>query len=280
MIIKCWGSRGSIPVSGKAYEKYGGDTTCLEIRTRNDEIIIVDAGTGIRRLGKRLIEEQRFQYHLIFTHAHWDHIIGFPFFKPIYLKQAELTIHQCPFEDQFVKKMISKTISPPNFPLRYQDINASITYSEGCPDPFTIGRVGIIPIDLSHPNGGKGYKFLEDGKTFVFLTDNELGYLHAGGLPREDYLDFIQDADLLLHDAEYTPEEYKLYREFGHSSYVDVVNLALEAGVKKLGLFHLNQDRTDQDMDGIVETCRKIIANRGRTMECFAAGVDMTFDLV
>jgi ribonuclease BN (tRNA processing enzyme) len=176
--------------------------------------------------------------------------------------------------------MISKTISPPNFPLRYQDINASITYSEGCPDPFTIGRVGIIPIDLSHPNGGKGYKFLEDGKTFVFLTDNELGYLHAGGLPREDYLDFIQDADLLLHDAEYTPEEYKLYREFGHSSYVDVVNLALEAGVKKLGLFHLNQDRTDQDMDGIVETCRKIIANRGRTMECFAAGVDMTFDLV
>ncbi|MBU4318922.1 MAG: MBL fold metallo-hydrolase [Proteobacteria bacterium] len=280
MIIKCWGSRGSIPVSGREYDHFGGDTTCLEIRTKNDEIIILDAGTGIRRLGKQLIAEKRFQYHLIFTHAHWDHILGFPFFKPIYLKQAQLIIHQCPFEDDFVKKMISKTISPPNFPLRYQDISASIQYKEGCPDPFTIGSVRIIPIELSHPNGGKGYKFIEDGKTFVFLTDNELGYVHPGGLPREDYLDYIQDADLLFHDAEYTPEEYKVYREFGHSSFTDVLDLALDAGVKKLGLFHLNQDRSDQDMNRMIKTCRKIIADRGSNLECFAAGTDMTFDLV
>ena len=102
MYIKCWGSRGSTPVSGKNYLKYGGDTTCIEIRTKNDDIIIVDAGTGIRRLGNQLIAEGRYRYSFIFTHAHWDHLMGFPFFKPLYFKHAELQMHRCPFQSKFV----------------------------------------------------------------------------------------------------------------------------------------------------------------------------------
>ncbi|MBW1725327.1 MAG: MBL fold metallo-hydrolase, partial [Deltaproteobacteria bacterium] len=96
MHIKCWGSRGSIPVSGKDFIKYGGDTTCLEIRTKSDDIIIVDAGTGIRRLGNRLIHENRYKYNIIFTHAHWDHLMGFPFFKPLYSEAAEFRMYRCP----------------------------------------------------------------------------------------------------------------------------------------------------------------------------------------
>jgi phosphoribosyl 1,2-cyclic phosphodiesterase len=279
MYIKCWGSRGSTPVSGEEYIKYGGDTTCLEIRTKNDEIIIIDAGSGIRRLGNKLLEEKRYKYHLIFTHAHWDHIMGFPFFKPIYLKQTEIKVYRCPFQGQFVEKMISKVLSPPNFPVKYTDISASITYAEGCPDPFDIGSIKIVPIRLSHPNGGNGYKFIEDGKTFVFLTDNELGFVHPGGLPYDDYLEFSTGADLLIHDAEYSPEEYEKFIEWGHSSYSQAVGLGLESGASKLGLFHTNQDRTDRQMDDIVDICNKMVSDRGKTMECFSTACDMCFDL-
>ena len=108
MKITCWGSRGSIPVSGKEYLKYGGDTTCLEIRTKSDDIIIVDAGTGVRKLGNKLMEEERYEYHFIFTHAHWDHVMGFPFFKPIFSERAKLMAHKCPFHSQFVETVLSK----------------------------------------------------------------------------------------------------------------------------------------------------------------------------
>jgi phosphoribosyl 1,2-cyclic phosphodiesterase len=279
MHIKCWGSRGSTPVFGEEYIKYGGDTTCLEIRTKNDDIIIIDAGSGIRRLGNKLLEEKRFKYHLIFTHAHWDHLMGFPFFKPIYLKQTEIKVYRCPFQGKYVEKMISRVLSPPHFPVKYADISASITYAEGCPDAFDIGSIKIVPIRLSHPNGGSGYKFIEDGKTFVFLTDNELGFVHPGGLSYDDYLQFSADADLLIHDAEYSPEEYEKFIEWGHSSYVQAVELGLDSGALKLGLFHTNQDRTDLQMDEIVDICNHMVWDRHKIMECFSTAWDMTFDL-
>ena len=175
--------------------------------------------------------------------------------------------------------MITKVMTPPNFPVKYSEINAKILYVEESPDKIEIGSVTVIPIPLSHPNKGRGYKFIEDGKTFVFLTDNELGYIHPGGMPVENYLEFSSDADLLIHDAEYTRQEYEAHTTWGHSAYTDVIDLALNAGVKKLGLFHLNQERTDRDMDEIVKASRKIIAKKGSDIECFAVGRDMTFNL-
>jgi len=279
MYIKCWGSRGSIPVSGKEYLKYGGDTTCLEIRTNSDDLIIIDAGTGIRRLGNLLIDEKRNRYHFLFTHAHWDHVMGFPYFKPLYSKHAKFRMHRCPFHSKFVESIISKVMAPPNFPVKYSDIRAELSYEKACPVEFEIGSVKVVPIAISHPNGGSGYKFIEDSKSFVFLTDNELGFIHPGGLPYQDYVKFSSEADLLIHDAEYTPKEYKTFIDWGHSVYTDVLNLAFEAGVKKVGLFHLNQDRTDREMNKIVKTCGKILAEKGSSMECFAVGCDMTFEL-
>lgn len=279
MLIKCWGSRGSIPVSGPEYVKYGGDTTCIEIRSRSGEIIIVDAGTGIRRLGNKLIKEKETRYNFIFTHAHWDHLMGFPFFKPLYSKNTEIRMHRCPFPRRFVENMINTVMAPPNFPVKYSDLKARFVYEEGCPTNFAIGSVAIEPIPLSHPNRGSGYKFIEDGKSFVFLTDNELDFVHPGGCTYADYVRFAKGADLLFHDAEYTDEEYRLTREWGHSRYREALDLALEAEVRQFGLFHLNQERTDAKMDVIVAACRDIIAERGRTLECMGVSTDMEFTL-
>jgi phosphoribosyl 1,2-cyclic phosphodiesterase len=279
MLIRCWGARGSIPVSGPEYIKYGGETTCLEIRTNSDDIIIVDAGTGIRKLGNKLIKEGRYRYNFILTHGHWDHLMGFPFFKPLFLEHPEIIMHRGPFHKKFMESMFSKVMAPPNFPVRYSNLKARIIHNEGHPEKFEIGSMTVIPIQISHPNTGKGYKFIEDGKSFVFLTDNELGFTHPGGLHHKEYMAFCKEADLLIHDAEYTPQEYKLLIEWGHSSFMDVLELAFKAGVKQLGLFHHNQERTDAEVDEIVEACQKVIQKRNSTLKCFAVGAGMSFEL-
>ncbi len=279
MYIKCWGSRGSIPVSGKMYYEHGGDTTCLEIRARSGELIIVDAGTGIRRLGNLLMTEGPRRIHLIFTHAHWDHVMGFPFFKPIYSDAFDIRMYRCPFP-RYVEKMLTQVMMPPFFPVRFSQVAANITYHpEDHPAFFEIGSIRVFPIDLSHPNTGKGFKFIEGDKTFVFITDNELFHPHPKGLDFQTYAAFSEGADLLIHDGEYTPREYEKYKSFGHSTYLHALDLGLAAGVRKLGLFHLNQDRTDREMRGLVKECRAIIRRKRRRMACVAVKANMVFDL-
>jgi len=277
MLIRCWGARGSIPVSGREYERYGGDTPCVEIRTNDDHIVIIDAGTGIRRLGKRLLAENRHEYTMIFTHTHWDHVMGFPFFKPIYLTGTRIDLAGCPFTRSSFRTLIASVMSPPYFPVNFGDIEADIRYQESCQGTFQIGGMTVTPIPISHPNQGRGYRFEEGGRSFVFLTDNELTYRHPGGLEYEDYRAFAKNADLLVHDAEYLPEDYLLTRTWGHSVYTDAVRLALDAGVARFGLFHHNQDRTDEAVDGMVDDCRRIAT--GRPLACFALHQDMEIEL-
>jgi phosphoribosyl 1,2-cyclic phosphodiesterase len=279
MLIRCWGARGAIPVSGQEYLKYGGDTTCIEIRTKGDEIIIVDAGSGIRRLGNRLHSENRHEYHMIFTHAHWDHLIGFPFFKPLHSRKTLIKMTGCPFAQVSIKEMISRVMRPPNFPVKYSDLRAQIDYGDTCDTSFTIGSVTVDPIPLSHPNFGNGYKFTEDGKTFVFITDNELTFKHPGGLDYEDYLRFSANSDLLVHDAEYSDKDYKIKKEWGHTAYKDALKLAMEANAKKFVLFHHNKERTDKDLDLIVSDCQNIIEENGSSMACIAATQEMEIEL-
>lgn len=281
MRIKCWGSRGSIPVSGKEYLKYGGDTTCIEIRSNDNNIIIIDAGSGIRRLGNSLIKEKEREINIIFTHAHWDHILGFPFFKPLYIKDTKLNMMGAPVAQKSIKQIISKTMQAPNFPVRFEDMKANIWYFDGDLSAWSgIKGLSIESIPTSHPNHGMGYKFTENGKTFVFITDNELTYIHPGGLRFSDYTEFARGADILFHDSEFLPEEYnKLTKTWGHSVYLDSLNLALEAGVKKFGLFHHNQDRTDEQIDKMVSNCNRIIKEKDSNMECFAVAKDMEIEM-
>lgn len=271
MVIKFWGVRGSVPVSGIEYIKYGGSTTCVEITTKNGGTIIVDAGTGIRKLGIKLTSEKRKNINLIFTHAHWDHIMGFPFFKPLYAKETKIKMFGCPFAQESVKGLFSETMHPPYFPVNFNDIGAEISYNKSCKREFRIDTVEITPVPLSHPNSGLGYKFTEDGKSFVFLTDNELAYRHKGGLDFAGYVKFCRNADLLIHDAEFTANEYKFTETWGHSVFNDALRLAFTAGVKRFILWHHNQERTDTALDKIVAACRKIIEKNGESLNCFAA---------
>jgi phosphoribosyl 1,2-cyclic phosphodiesterase len=279
MYIKCWGSRGSIAVSGAEYLKYGGDTTCMEIRTQSGDIIVVDAGTGIRRLGSLLTAERHKRIHLIFTHAHLDHICGFPFFNPLFQPEVEIRMYRCPFNTNFGKAVLSSFMAAPYFPIPYSKIRAQMVYPDACPRRFQIGSVTIDPIGMNHPNGGSGYKFTENGKSFVFLTDNELGFQHQKKISFQDYVDFARHVDLLIHDGEYTPEEYTMVRGWGHSTYTDAVKLAVAADVKQLGIFHANQERTDREMDDIAKRAKKILIDQGSAIECTAVSAGMTFNL-
>ncbi|MCG8687247.1 MAG: MBL fold metallo-hydrolase [Desulfobacterales bacterium] len=276
MRIKCWGSRGSISVSGKEYVKYGGDTTCLEIQANSGETIIVDAGTGIRRLGKSLVKRDVKECYMLLTHTHWDHIIGLPFFHPLLCADTTLKVQDRTFGGISTKEVIDEVMKTPFFPVRIEDYHADILFDASLNDSFTIGSVSIESIATSHSKDSLGFKFTENGKTFVFLTDNELGYAHRKGLTKEKYINFSKGADILFHDAEYTAEEYKCKVGWGHSSVDDVLDLAVKAGVGQLGLIHLNQDRTDDQMDDIVDQCNLFLNNQNNSIQCY--GVSYTFE--
>ncbi|HAF96653.1 MAG: metal-dependent hydrolase [Elusimicrobia bacterium GWC2_51_8] len=270
MKIKFWGARGSIPVCGKKYLKYGGSTTCLELRSQKNELIVIDAGSGIRLLGKELLKNPHNDFNMLFTHSHWDHVMGFPFFAPIYSKKTKIRIRGCSFSPDSVREIIAKTMQPPGFPVKFEEISAKFEFDSVCAAGFDIGHVRIVPVELSHPNRGLGYKFLEDGRSFVFLTDNELGFIHPDGRSPRDYAAFCHGADLLVHDADYNDSEYPRRKTWGHSTYRQAVDLALEAGVSVLGLFHHNQDRSDAEVDAAVAECSGIFRGRGSKTKCVA----------
>ena len=277
MYIKCWGSRGSVPVSGRDFLKYGGDTTCIQVVAKSGETVIIDAGTGIRNLGATLDKIQT--CYLLLTHAHWDHVAGLSFFRPLFSKNKVVEIQNHTFSGLTVEKILDTLIAPPFFPITPRDLKATIRFRKDLLKEFSIGSLGIKTIELSHPNGAIGFRFTEDGKSFVFLTDNELGFDHPGNAGFEAYLSFAKDADLLFHDGEFTPEEYLTRMGWGHSTYGAALDLAVMAGAKRLGLFHLNQDRTDREVDRIQEECQAIIRSEGWQIECFAVACGMEFNL-
>ena len=278
MIIKCYGSRGSLPVSGKQFLKYGGDTTCLMIRAKSGDIIIIDAGSGIRKLGNELLNEDINVFHVLFTHLHWDHVMGFPFFKPLYFKKNTVIIHKCYFDIKILEKSVNAIMKPPNFPIKLNEMAAEVKFERDMkPVPFDIGSVHIEPITLSHPNYGMGYKLTEEGKSFVFLTDNELDHKHPGGHETRVYEQFVKDADMLFHDAQYTASDYHITHGWGHSEYIKVVDMAISAGVVRLGLFHHNPDRTDAEIDEILTQLGLYIKNKGVVLRCFGVCGDMEY---
>ena len=278
MIIRCWGARGSIPVCGKDYLRYGGNTTCLEIQNNNGDILLVDAGSGIREAGNALVATGRLNVTLLLTHGHWDHIMGFPFFKPLYQPQVEITVVGEAFAQDSIKDILAQIMSAPYFPINYDEVRANVIYADRCGDIFPLGDLSVESIALSHPNRASGYKFTQSGKTFVFFTDNELGLDHEGAAGYDSYVSFCRDADLLVHDAEYKDDEYSGKRGWGHSTVGQVAKLALDAGVKRLGLFHHNQDRRDDEIDDMVAGCCALMARAGAKTDCFGVsqGMEMT----
>jgi phosphoribosyl 1,2-cyclic phosphodiesterase len=287
MFIRCWGARGSIPVSGPKFEKYGGDTTCMEIRSKKGEILIIDAGSGLRNLGYSLVKEKVGRINMLFTHAHLDHLMGFPFFAPLFLKATKLTIQGPRLNKSSFHDVMADFLGQPYFPVQLgdKDIRSKLSFVDIDTNPFNIGSLRIIPIELSHPkNGGRGYRIEEGGRSFVFLTDNELGYIHGGGRSFEEYVEFSRGADLLIHDAEYTQKDYRHIlavseQPWGHSLFTDAALLAVEANVARFGLFHHNQKRTDAQVDAMVKSAQGLIKKKHSRVECFGVGDSFTMTL-
>jgi phosphoribosyl 1,2-cyclic phosphodiesterase len=281
--VRCWGARGSIPVSGPEFVRYGGDTTCIEIRSKNDALLVIDAGTGIRRLGCQLLEQGREDLTLLFTHTHWDHVLGLPFFKLLYNPKVRIDLYGSPGLQGNIAKLLARVMAPPLFPLPFNELPSRLTGLEWRGESLQVDSLRVTRIALSHPNLGAGYRIEEDGKSFVFLTDNELSQHHRGGRSFEEYVAFCREADLLVHDAEYTPEEYPSRRGWGHSHFEDAARLAKTAGVKTLGLFHHNQERTDDGLDELVRRTREALsgpgAGGGPAPACLALTQNSCFDL-
>ena len=292
MRLTFWGVRGSIPTPGKHTVRYGGNTPSSELRLDDDKLIILDAGTGIRNFGDYLINNgESIKAHLLVTHPHWDHIQGFPFFKPAFISGNELTIVGTERPERFLREIISDQMNHIYFPVQLHDLKAKIHFvpvrEEG---EMMIHDAKVKMVYVNHPGFTIGYRIEYRGKTLVYISDNEpFDRAAAANLtnfetvvkekyattkdsdPNQRIFDFCRGADVLIHDATYTPEEYLDRVGWGHSHYLFTLRVAAEANVKRLYLFHHDQNHSDDKVDDILKKCKKEVKSRGYKFECEAA---------
>ena len=271
--VQCWGTRGSIPSPGPATAGYGGNTTCLEV-TAGDRRIIFDAGTGIRILGKKLMQEGGPRRASIFlTHFHWDHIQGFPFFAPVYNPDFDLRIVGPVQEGLSVESLFAGQMGPIYFPIPYRALSASLTFDHLQEGSWAEDGFLIRTMRMRHPSHTVGYRVEAFGRALVFIPDNELegGSYPVSGRWRDDLEEFVAGADLLFHDAMFTDEEYSARRGWGHSTYRQTLDLAGNTGVKELFLFHHAPERSDAALELILDRCRSEILSRGWALRVHAA---------
>jgi phosphoribosyl 1,2-cyclic phosphodiesterase len=254
MHIKFYGTRGSVPVSNPETRKYGGNTTCLYIEASSGDIIIIDAGAGIRELGQALITQRKTKLNLIFSHYHWDHIQGFPFFAPIFRKETELHIYG-PAEEVSADKALSYQMIMPYFPTDLSKVPAKLSFNK-LDKTLSIGSIKISTIVNNHPNHTRGFKFVENNKSFAFLTDNEVR-AEDGKTSYDEFVDFVKNTNLVIHDAQYTEEVYKTKIGWGHSTYHQVAELVQDAGVKEFMVTHHDHVSTDKFIDHNIKDISK-----------------------
>lgn len=261
---RIWGARGSVPTPLAGTCRYGGNTPCVELVFSNKQRIILDAGTGIRGLGVELSRRQKpdLDFHIFFSHFHWDHVQGLPFFTPLYDPAATVTFYssRCPQE---LREILHRQMVTPYFPVLFDDLAASMRFEQVSESPLTLGEVEISSFALNHPQGAHGYRVSHRGSTVVYATDHEHGVEEAD----QRLLNAAHGADLLFYDAQFTPEEYPSHRGWGHGSWCDAVKVAAKAGVKQLALFHHDPLHDDVHIDEIVQNARKEFPNTLGAME-------------
>lgn len=261
MKIAFWGVRGSIAAPGPETVFYGGNTTCLEITTGAGQTIIVDAGTGMRLLGDSLLARNEHRdLHLLMTHIHWDHLMGFPFFAPLFQGDSHIVVDGFHRGMEGLRRIFSSNFIDGTWPIRFDDLKARVEPKHVLPrKTWFLEGMEVEAHPLQHPQGGLGFKFKEASGTFVFLTDNELLDHGWSGTSLKEFAAFCRGADLLVHDCQYTLEEMGQRRGWGHSHVGSVAKLALESGVKSLILFHHDPWRTDAGVRALCEQCTEII---------------------
>ena len=222
--------------------------------------LVIDGGTGLRLLGKHLMEEASpVSIHLLLSHGHWDHLLGIPFFTPIYQESTEILVDGWPPAFQAMTRVFDSHMGDGFFPVAFDHLKARIDYlNRLAHGPLEVEGARIDAIPTNHPQGGFGFRIREDDHSMVFITDNELGADRGQRLP--EFVEFVRDCDLLIHDAQYLPEDMPERRGWGHSTYEEVVTLAREAGVHNLILTHHDPGRTDAEVEKIIELARQLAA--------------------
>ncbi len=272
MQIRFWGVRGSTPTPDRGFLRYGGNTPCVEVRTGEGNLFIIDCGTGIRRLGASWMEEFKrrpIQARVFISHYHWDHIQGIPFFSPLYSERNRILFHGFPLKGNSVRAAIEGQMADPYFPVEMGVMNAQrhfIDMEEECSAHFD--DLTVTSLKLNHPQGCLGFRLECGGKVFTYASDNEPGDRQGDKNVRR----LAENADVFLYDAQFLPREMKIRKGWGHSTWQEGVSIAKEVGAKKLVLFHHDPDRTDQDIDVIVRAARRrfkstVAAREGLTIK-------------
>jgi phosphoribosyl 1,2-cyclic phosphodiesterase len=298
MRMKFWGTRGSIPTPGKHTVRYGGNTPCIELRLNDDKLIILDAGTGIRNLGDKLMEKGESINAFIFvSHPHWDHIQGFPFFKPAFVSGNYFTIVGGENNKVTLQKMIADQMNSIYFPIQLNELKATLSFRKIVEEEFEVFGAKIQTTYVNHPTFAMGYRITQNGKSIVYISDNEPfdkrvthdvkkidkaiieKYSRYPTNPNKVIFDFVKNADVLIHDATYTPEEYVDRVGWGHSHYLFTLNVAAEGNVKRLILFHHDPSHNDERVDDILKKCQKEIENRHYNFDCLAASEGLELEV-
>ncbi len=278
--VRFWGVRGSIAVPGPNTLRYGGNTACLEVRC-GKQVIILDAGTGIRELGKQL--EAEFNGHpgrvtILITHTHWDHIQGFPFFAPAYNPRHRIQILGWRGSRAGLKRTVTAAVESPYFPVALREMPSSITVKDVRASEFRLGPVRVTTTRLNHPGGGVAIRLANRQATLAYVTDHEVSFEDGAGRNRS-MRDLVQGVDVLVHDAQYTTAEYPKRVGWGHSSVESAVRVAAEARVGRLILFHHEPERDDDQMDALVAEARAFARALGSNVPVDAAREGMSLDI-
>ncbi|WP_100643273.1 MBL fold metallo-hydrolase [Alteromonas facilis] len=269
MQVTFYGVRGSIPTPGKEYIRYGGNTACVDVALEDGSHIVLDAGTGIRVLGKKLIAEQC-PITIMLSHNHWDHIQGFPFFAPIYQPGREITIIPGKVNDGNARAVIEQ-MQGSLFPVPFEVLQSKIELNVFDENEWQSGTAQVQRMAINHPGGGCAYSITEGNTKLVYLTDNELYPPYKKNSDFLEFVEFCWDADLLIHDAQYMLSDMPAKSGWGHSVAEEAVKLAMASNSKQLALYSHDPERTDDDVDAIIAHCRKFIQAAGSPLHLFAS---------
>ena len=269
--VKFWGVRGSIACPSPRHIAFGGNTSCIEVSLGGNRIIF-DAGTGIRNLAHWMLKKNVTNAQILMSHTHWDHINGFPFFTPAFIKGHRFSIMAGHLIDTGgIQKVLAGQMAQPTFPVPLEMMAATLEYSDfRAGDTFTLWRgVKIRTAPLNHPNGATGYRVEFRGKAMVYVTDTE----HVIGKPDENILELIEGADLVIYDSTYTDQEFPAKIGWGHSTWQEGVRCCRAANVKTLAIFHHDPDHEDLFMERVESEARAM------WMGAFVAREHMRFNL-
>ncbi|MDA0789540.1 MAG: MBL fold metallo-hydrolase [Proteobacteria bacterium] len=279
MQISFYGVRGSIAAPGPTTVKYGGNTSCVHVKTNSGQNLIFDAGTGIRMLGERMVRHDE-PLLLMLSHGHWDHIQGYPFFGPIYQPGRQITVCQGSEGNAVALRALIEQMDGSNFPVHATDLPSRIATIDEVEAYLAALTFKTTRKDLNHPGGGHAYRIEEDGVSMAYITDNEL---EPPGQPQttyDEWVDFCQGVDLLIHDAQYEESDMPAKHGWGHSLISQVRQLAVDAQVKNLVMYHHDPDRSDAELDEIAIESAQFFKTRRSVIGSHIAAEGLQFELV